>query len=177
MGSDEIFQAGILRRGGVMMSSRPPYPHVHQINVSDGGVPKLPVWEAKVSERGLDGDRQGNMKFHGGPERAVCLYSLDLIEQLREEGHPIDPGSSGENLTLSGLEWELVQPGARLTIGPDVELEVTSFTTPCVHNKRWFRDEDFSRISQKLNPGWSRVYAKVLRGGVVRPGDAVHVNA
>ena len=61
---------------------RPPYPHVHQINVSDGGVPKRPVWEAKISERGWSGDRQRNLKFHGGPDRAVCLYSLELIERL-----------------------------------------------------------------------------------------------
>lgn len=157
------------------MATRPLYPHVHQINVSDGGVPKLPVWEAKVSERGLDGDRQRNLKFHGGLDRAVCLYSLELIERLQDEGHLIDAGSSGENLTLSGLDWDLIRPGVRLTIGPDVELEVTSYTIPCSQNGRWFRDEDFSRISQKANPGWSRVYAKVLRGGIVRPGDAVHV--
>lgn len=158
------------------MSSRPSYPHVHQINVSDGGVPKLPVWQAKVSEQGLDGDRQRNLKFHGGPERAVCLFSLELIEQLQEEGHSIDAGSSGENLTLAGLEWELMRPGVRLKVGPEIHLEVTSYTTPCIHNKRWFRDEDFSRISQKLNPGWSRVYAKVLYGGVVRPGDVVRIH-
>ena len=80
---------------------------------------------------------------------------------------------------MSGLEWELIRPGVQLTIGPDVKLEVTSYTTPCSHNGRWFCDEDFSRISQKLNPGWSRVYAKVLQGGVVRPGDMVklHVNS
>jgi MOSC domain-containing protein YiiM len=157
------------------MSTGPPYPHVHQINISDGGVPKRPVLEAKVSEQGLDGDRQRNLKFHGGRDRAVCLYSLELIERLQDEGHPIDPGSAGENLTLSGLDWDQMRPGVRLMIGPDIRLEVTSYTTPCHHNGRWFRDEDFSRIAQKLNPGWSRVYAKVLRGGFVRPGDAVEV--
>ncbi|MBK9308178.1 MAG: MOSC domain-containing protein [Nitrospira sp.] len=159
------------------MPSRPPYPHVHQINVSDGGVPKLPVWEATLSKEGLAGDRQRNLKFHGGSDRAVCLYSLELIERLQDEGHSIEAGSSGENLTLSGLEWDLVKPGIRLTVGPDVELEVTSYTTPCSHNGRWFRDEDFSRIAQKLNPGWSRVYAKVLHGGVVRPGDVVEIES
>ncbi len=82
------------------MSTRPSYPHVHQISVSDGGVPKLPVLEATVSDKGVDGDRQRNLKFHGGPDRAVCLYSLELIERLQDEGHPIDPGSSGENLTV-----------------------------------------------------------------------------
>ncbi|MBI5672635.1 MAG: methyltransferase domain-containing protein [Nitrospirae bacterium] len=109
------------------MSNRPPYPYVHQISVSDGGVPKLPVLEATVSDKGVDGDRQRNLKFHGGPDRAVCLYSLELIMRLQDEGHPIDPGSSGENLTVSGLDWDQVRPGVRLTIGPEVQLEVTSY--------------------------------------------------
>jgi MOSC domain-containing protein YiiM len=158
-----------------MASGRPSYPHVHQINISDGGVPKRPVLEAKVGARGLDGDRQRNLKVHGGPDRAVCLFSLELIEHLQEEGHSIDAGSSGENLTVVGLDWDLVRPGVRLTVGPDIELEVTSYTAPCSHNARWFRDADYSRISQKKHPGWSRVYAKVLRGGIVRPGDEVTV--
>ncbi|MBA5865181.1 MAG: MOSC domain-containing protein [Nitrospira sp. CR1.3] len=156
-------------------SGRPPYPHVHQINASDGGVPKLPVLEAKVTKSGLDGDRQRNLKVHGGPDRAVCLYSLELIERLQDEGHSIDAGSSGENLTVTGIEWNELEPGTRLRIGPDVRLEVASYCAPCELNAQWFRDGEISRISQKANPGWSRLYARVLRGGVVRPGDAVEV--
>src|SRR6266545_917099 len=98
---------------------RPPYPHVHQINVSDGGVPKRPVLEAGVSEQGVAGDRQRNVNVHGGPDRAVCLFSLDLIERLQDEGHSIDAGSSGENLTLAGVEWPLIKPGVRLSVGPE----------------------------------------------------------
>ena len=67
-----------------MIHHRPPYPHVHQINISDGGVPKFPVLEAKITQHGLDGDRQRNLKVHGGLERAVCLFSLELIEHLLE---------------------------------------------------------------------------------------------
>lgn len=160
-----------------MTAGRPPYPHVHQISVSDGGVPKRPVFEAKVGKDGVEGDRQENLKFHGGPDRAVCLYSLELIERLQDEGHSIDAGLSGENLTIAGLEWDLMKLGAVLSIGPDLQLEVTSYTSPCSKNGRWFRDDDFSRISQKTNPGWSRVYAKVLREGVVRPGDAVEIKS
>ena len=158
-----------------MSIGRPPYPHVHQINVSDGGVPKRPVLEAKVSETGVEGDRQRNLKVHGGPDRAVCLFSLELLERLQDEGHPIDPGSSGENLTVAGLEWDLIRPGVVLSIGPDVLLEVTSYTGPCSQNASWFRDRAYQRISQKKNPGWSRVYAKVLHDGVVKPGDVVAV--
>lgn len=158
-----------------MKNGRPPYPHIHQISVSDGGVPKKPVREARVTARGVEGDRQRNLKFHGGPDRAVCLYSLEVIEQLQQAGHSIKPGFSGENLTLAGVDWEGIQPGVRLSIGPDLALEVMSYTVPCRHNAPWFRDGDFHRISQKAHPGWSRVYAKVLKEGVVRPGDKVDV--
>jgi len=156
-------------------TGRPPYPHVHQINVSDGGVPKKPVLEARITKSGLAGDRQRNRKVHGGANRAVCLFSLEMIERLQEERHSIEPGSAGENLTLAVVEWEHVVPGVVLTIGPHVRLEIKSYTAPCDLNAHWFREGDFTRISHKKYPGWSRVYAKVLRGGIVRPGDVVIV--
>ncbi len=155
------------------MTGRLPYPYLYQINVSDGGVPKHPVLEAVITKAGVEGDRQQNLKVHGGPERAVCLYSQELIERLQDEGHSIEAGSSGENLTLAGLEWEKLQPGDQLRIGPEVRIEIMSYTTPCEKNTQWFRDRDYKRVSHKINPGWSRFYAKVLREGVVRPGDEV----
>jgi len=159
----------------VTATGRPPYPHVYQINLSDGGVPKRPVLEAVIVTTGVEGDRQRNLNVHGGLDRALCLFSQDLIERLQDEGHSIEAGSSGENLTLAGLEWEKLKPGDRLQVGPDVQLEIMSYTAPCDQNARWFRERDLKRISQKKNPGWSRLYAKVLREGVVRPGDAVEV--
>ena len=156
-------------------NGRPPYPHLYQINVSDGGVPKRPVLEAVIAKTGVQGDRQQNLKVHGGPDRAVCLYSQEMIERLQDEGHSIEAGSSGENLTLAGLDWEKLKLGDRFQIGPDVQVEIMSYTVPCDLNARWFRDGDYKRVSQKRNPGWSRLYAKVLCGGVVRPGDAVEI--
>ena len=107
-------------------SGRPRYPHVHQINVSDGGLPKEPVFEAKVTKQGVDGDRQRNLKVHGGRDRAICLFSLELIERLQDEGHSIDSGLSGENLTLSGLDWEKLEPGMRLSVGPELQPDYRS---------------------------------------------------
>jgi MOSC domain-containing protein YiiM len=143
------------------------------IHVSQGGVPKLPVPEATVGPSGLAGDQQ-RYKFHGGPERAVCLFSAELIAGLVAEGHPIVPGSTGENLTVSGIPWAEVVPGARLRVG-EVLLEVTSYTTPCAKIVGSFRDGDSDRISQERHPGQSRVYARVLQGGTVRPGDEVEL--
>ena len=147
---------------------------VVSLNLSDGGVPKLPVREAVVSRLGLVGDRQRNLKYHGGPERALCVYSMEAIDGLRAEGHSVDPGSLGENVTIEWLDWRDVVPGQRLLIG-DAEVEITAYAAPCKTIARRFLDGRSSRVSQKLHPGWSRVYARVLREGVIRPSDPVEL--
>lgn len=150
---------------------------VHQVNISRGGVPKRPIDEAHVTEAGVAGDKQRDRRFHGGPQRAICLYSLDLIEALQDEGHPIAPGTTGENLTIAGLDWSRLEVGTQLRIGDELHLEITSYATPCSNIKGSFADESFKRISQKVNPGTSRVYARVLASGRVRPGDRVEIVA
>lgn len=148
-----------------------------QLNASPGGVPKRAVAQAWVGREGLEGDRQAHTDIHGGPERALCLYSLERIHDLQAEGHPIVPGSVGENVTITGLDWDRVQPGARLALGDEVEVEVASFTSPCRTIGQAFRDNNSVRVSQKSHPGWSRVYARVLREGILRPGQAVRLLA
>ena len=154
------------------MTTRPATPHVHSLNRSDGGVPKAPVAEARVTARGMEGDRQRNREHHGGSDRALSLFSLERIEALRAEGHPIAPGSTGENVTVAGLRWEQVVPGARLRIGT-VVAEVTGYAAPCRTIRGSFVGGRSGRISEKAFPGWSRVYARVLVEGVVRAGDPV----
>lgn len=148
--------------------------HIAQISVSSGGVPKLPVADATVGELGLAGDRHRGAG-HGGPERAVCLYSLEVIEQLQAEGHPIAPGTAGENVTVAGLDWQRIVPGARLRLGSQVLLEVTRYTTPCTNIAASFIDGEFIRILQDRYPGQSRVYTRVLAGGELCPGDPVEI--
>jgi MOSC domain-containing protein YiiM len=149
---------------------------VASLNVSDGGVPKRAVESAEVTRDGMRGDRQRNLKYHGGRERALCLWSLERIEALRGEGHPVSPGSTGENVTVAGLEWAALAPGVRLRIGP-VLAEVTDYTRPCRTIARSFLGGRSGRVSQKTHPGWSRVYARVLEEGRLAVGDAVIVVA
>ncbi|HEX8556608.1 MAG TPA: MOSC domain-containing protein [Pyrinomonadaceae bacterium] len=148
---------------------------IFQLNVSRGGVPKLAVREAALTPDGLEGDRQRNRRLHGGPERALCLYALERVLELQAEGHPIFPGSAGENLTLVGLDWALLAPGSRLALGREALVEVTSYTKPCKIIAASFREGDFKRISQKLHPGHSRLYARVLSPGRLAVGDRVSV--
>lgn len=151
------------------MSEGSPEGRVESINVSGGGVPKSGRLEAWVSRNGLYGDTQGNQKLHGGPDRAVCVFSAELIEALRNEGHPIGFGTTGENLTVAGVDWATVVPGTAWKAG-DAILEITSYTAPCKTIQNSFSDKRYKRISQKVNSGWSRVYARVLQEGKVRVG-------
>lgn len=143
-----------------------PEASVHAINVSDGGVPKRACGSAWIDAEGVEGDRQRDLRYHGGPNRAVALYSLELIRTLQAEGHPIVPGSIGENLTLSGLDWGLMVPGIQVQVG-DVLLELTAYAAPCKKIAGSFTGDAFTRVSQKVHPGWSRLYATVLRPGRV----------
>ncbi len=148
---------------------------IESIHTSRGGVPKRSVFEAFVSEAGLSGDQQAHRAFHGGPDRAVVLFSLDVIRALQAEGHPIAPGTTGENLTVSGLEWPAVAPGTRLRAGGAL-LEITAYATPCRAIAASFLGGDIRRISQAHRPGWSRICARVLEPGLVAPGDLVTID-
>jgi MOSC domain-containing protein YiiM len=146
--------------------------HVRSVNISSGGVPKRSVESCEVGLGGLSGDRQRDLRYHGGPDRAVCLYSFDLVAALRREGHPIEVGTIGENVSVSGLVWPDLMPGTRLRVGA-VELQVTAYAHPCRKIAGSFRDARFERVSQKVHPGWSRLYARVTTPGRIAAGDAV----
>ena len=147
---------------------------IFQLSTSPGGVPKLAVREALILEMGMDGDSHRFPEIHGGPDRALCLFSLERIMQLQEEGHPIFPGAVGENVTISGLDWDTIVPGVRLMLGQDVMAEIVKYTSPCNSIPEFFADGRYDRISQKVHPGWSRVYARVLKGGRLVVGQSVN---
>jgi MOSC domain-containing protein YiiM/ribosomal protein S18 acetylase RimI-like enzyme len=149
---------------------------VVQVNVSPGGVPKLPVSVARIARDGLDGDRHDHDHVHGGPHRAVALFALEAIERVRADGHPgLGPGAVGENLTTRGIELSLLPVGTRLAVGPEVLLEISAPANPCDVIKGAFTAGKSGRISILLHPADSRMYARVLREGSVRPGDAIEV--
>ena len=73
------------------------------IFVSNGGVPKHAVDTAEISLLGLVGDDQVDKKHHGGQMKAVCVLENEILTKLQSEGHPITPGSTGENLLVEGF--------------------------------------------------------------------------
>jgi hypothetical protein len=158
-----------LRADGQM----PPSAHgiVTQLSTSKGGVPKRPVDAVDVDHRGVVGDVQRVRAHHGRPWQALCLFADEVIDLFRSEGHPIEPGSVGENVTVRGLPWADVRPGVRLQVGT-VLAHVQAFAEPCATNIAFFRDGDFHRMNINRGPV-SRVYATVLEPGRIATGDTI----
>lgn len=148
---------------------------VHSINVSSGGVPKSKVESADIMKKGVEGDFNRFRDGRGGnTDRAVCIFSLELIQRLKDEGHPIEIGSTGENLTIRGVEWESLSEGTRLEIG-DVVLELSEPCAPCSKIGESFIGRRFDRVDHDQEYGWSRWLARVLREGRVTIGDSVNI--
>jgi len=141
----------------------------------NGGVPKPEVSNLLVQQDGCVGDKQNDLKHHGGPNRAVCLFSSEVLSALSNEGHPIFPGSVGENVLIEGIDWSLVMIGSRFHF-QNVILQVTSDAPPCRTIKASFSQHEFMRISMKQHPSSTRWYAKVIQGGELFTGEKVELN-
>ena len=146
------------------------------LHASDGGVPKRSIASAEVDAAGIVGDRQANRQHHGRPWQALCVFSIDVIDALAAEGHPIRAGSVGENLTIGGVDWGRMRGGLTIEIG-EVQLRTSSPAAPCHKIGDSFVDRDWNRIDHASRPGRARWYASVLNGGTVSPGDAVTITA
>ena len=133
------------------------------IFASNGGVPKLPVESAQIDINGIVGDACNDKKHHGGPIKAICVLENELLVKLQSEGHPIQPGTTGENILVEGYNLEF---GKVFDVG-EVRLEVVSDATPCWKIADSFTEGDYSRMSNEKYPGDTRWYCKVLNTGVI----------
>lgn len=141
-------------------------------SVDRTGIFKLPVQKAvQVTELGLEGDFIASQKHHGGPDQAVYIYGTTDYEWWEKElGVDIQPGTFGENLTISDLESGPFHVGDFLHIG-DVTLQVTMPRVPCatfasrMENPLWVK-----KFRQAERPGF---YCRVKREGVIKAGESV----
>jgi MOSC domain-containing protein YiiM len=146
------------------------------VNVrGEGGVPKLPVRAATLRLDGIEGDynRFRTERRNGDPKRAICIFSLERIHDLQREGHPIEIGTTGENLTIEGLDWRALEVGMKFKVG-EATIELSGPCAPCNVIRESFKEHKFSRIDHSLEMGWSRWLASIISGGVVSAGDSVN---
>ena len=144
------------------------------LHISQGGVPKDSVDYIEVKFDGCLGDRQNDWKYHGGENKAICLFQQEIIQQLNESGHPIYPGSTGENILVSGIKIGSLHPGSIIKFA-NVELEITQDASPCKTISSSFIGGQFNLISNKLYPNFTRWYAKVNREGSISLGESLSI--
>ncbi len=142
------------------------------------GLPKRAVPRLAITRDGVAGDfnRWRTEKANGDPDQAVLLLSEEILIGLRAEGWPVQAGELGENVTLAGLPPDALQPGAQVHLG-EVLLEVSKPCDPCtvLYSLPYVgteRGPAFLRTLQGRR-GW---FARVLRGGTVRPESPVEVS-
>ena len=134
---------------------------IHGICISEKkGTPKHTVPEAELLEEwGIRGDAHAG-KWH----RQVSLLGLGQIEAFRARGAEVDFGAFGENLIVDGFRFRELPVGTRLRAG-NVLLEITQIGKEC-HS----RCKIYETMGDCIMPR-EGVFARVLRGGLLRPGD------
>jgi len=100
----------------------------------------------------------------GAWHRQVSLLAQESIQKMRQLGLSVGPGDFAENLTTSGIDLVGLPVGSRLAVGP-VEMEITQIGKVC-HT----RCAIYYLAGDCVMPK-EGVFAKVVSGGVIRPGD------
>jgi MOSC domain-containing protein YiiM len=134
----------------------------------DKGTKKKPVESGLIKEEfGLVDDAHADCTTH----RQISLLAEESIDKMRQMGLKVGPGDFAENLTTKGIDLPALPVGTRLLLGNDVLLEVSQIGKEC-HT----RCAIFQQVGTCVMP-LEGVFARVIRGGVVRPGDPIEVKS
>jgi MOSC domain-containing protein YiiM len=126
-----------------------------------------------VELSGVVGDSQTNKVHHGGPEKAVLMYSADHYPAWQAElEQEFVFGGFAENLTVSNLDENSVFIGDIFNIGT-MRLQVTQARQPCAKiARRWGIPDLTKQVLKTGRTGW---YCRVLQTGTVTAGDGVEL--
>lgn len=152
-----------------------------QINISKGGVPKMPVGSAFVSFERVDGDDWRHKDVHGGAQQVILMIAQENIDALKTSGFPVFPGALGENFTTEGLDYKTIRYGDVFKAGEALEFRITKRRAPCrtilVYgssiNEAIFDKAAHEHDWRSEKWGVSGFYAEILKEGSVKAGDTI----
>lgn len=143
---------------------------------SVSGIYKYPT-EKKVfvSPTNIEGDGQGNLKVHGGIDKAIYVYPFEHYEYWKKSFPDIDfsEGIFGENLTTAGLDEFGTNIGDKFKIG-EIIVEVSEPRFPCVTLAARLGTTDI--IKPFLHSYKSGFYLRVLKEGLIQVGDSITIH-
>jgi len=113
---------------------------------------------------GIEGDAHA-----GDRTRQVSLLARESIEKMKCKIPSLSPGSFAENITTSGIELLKMRVGTKLTLGNEVKIEITQIGKECHDPCAIFRQVGHCVMPEE------GVFAKVLNGGNLFPGDQIRI--
>ena len=129
------------------------------------GTRKTTILEARLVENfGFEGDAHA-----GDWHRQVSFLASESIEATRARGLDVTFGDFAENIATSGIDWLSVPVGTRFRLGEDALVEITQIGKECKK-----KCAIFYQAGDCIMPR-EGVFAKVLRGGVIRCDDAIEI--
>ncbi|MBC8202622.1 MAG: MOSC domain-containing protein [Planctomycetes bacterium] len=143
-------------------------PTLLSVNVSPGGIPKLPVEKCAVTVDGLAGDGRDHDK-HISKDRAVSLIDTEILDQLANEGYEVCPGAVGENFTVEELNVQTLEPGDQLSFSGGLVIELVESRRPC------FVLDPLGKQLKTDIVGRCGFLAKVIVENDVAPGESIAV--
>jgi len=130
------------------------------------GTKKKPVARAVLKEGyGLVGDAHADLSTH----RQVSLLATESIDKMRCLGIDLCPGDFAENLTFEGIDLVALPVGMQVSIGKGIVLEVTQIGKECHSGCAIYR-----QVGRCIMPK-EGIFARVIKGGVVKVGDTIRV--
>ena len=114
---------------------------------------------------GLIGDAHADRGTH----RQVSLLAIESINKMRSLGFDVSPGDFAENLTTEGMDLVSLPVGTRISAGDGIILEISQIGKECHAGCAIYRQTGKCIMPRE------GVFAKVIRGGLVRTGDTINV--
>lgn len=145
----------------------------HNGQIVGTGIFKEPVTDRRMARRlGLEGDKQVDLRYHGGEHKAIYAYPHEHYATWAQELGRTDFGFGqfGENLTTEGLLESTVHLGDRFRVGGAL-LEITQPRVPCFKLGIKMGDPEF--VKTFLRSMRSGFYLRVLEEGEIGAGDPI----
>ncbi|MCX7569334.1 MOSC domain-containing protein [Tumebacillus sp. DT12] len=129
-----------------------------------------PVFLGKTN---LTGDQQANLEFHGGPDKAVCVYPVEHYPYWEKVfGKELTPGAFGENLTVQGMLEDDLCIGDTFALGEAV-VQITEARIPCF---KIAMAHGVDKVGlQVMQTGFTGFYLRVLQEGHVEAGQELRL--
>lgn len=118
-----------------------------------------------VADWGLEGDAHAG-RWH----RQVSLLADESYEKARAMWRlEVSHGDFAENLTTRGIDLKSLPVGTRLEIGPEAWIQITQIGKKC------HAGCEIRRLTGKCVFPEEGIFGRVLRAGIVRPGDPIRI--